>query len=261
MQDSGFLDVPNARLYYEVAGAGAAVVFVHGFTLDTRMWDDQWTVFGERYRIVRYDVRGFGRSQAEPVPYSDLDDLLALLNFLDIERAHLVGLSMGGIVVVHFALTHPRRLRGLVAADCGPSGLTGPVDALSDAEGLAAAGRIAEALEKWLANPVFVPARERRGVAARLQEIVSDYTWWRARHPGLRRGLQPPAAGLLDEISAPTLVIVGERDVPRVQAASNALATGIRGARLVVLHGVGHMSNMEDPEAFNSAVLSFLAEL
>ena len=112
MQDSGFLDVPNARLYYEVAGAGPAVVFVHGFTLDTRMWDDQWTVFGERYRVVRYDLRGFGRSEAEPVPYSDLDDLLALLNCLDIERAHLVGLSMGGMVLVHFALTHPRRVRG-----------------------------------------------------------------------------------------------------------------------------------------------------
>jgi pimeloyl-ACP methyl ester carboxylesterase len=126
---------------------------------------------------------------------------------------------------------------------------------------VATAGRMAEALENWLANPVFVPARERPGVAARLQEMVSDYTWWRARYPGLRRGLQPPAAGHLHEISAPTLVIVGERDLPVVQAASTALATGIRGARLVVLPGVGHMSNMEDPEAFNSAVLSFLAEL
>src|ERR671932_363182 len=178
MQDSGFLDVPNARLYYEVAGAGPAVVFVHGFTLDARMWDDQWTVFGERYRVVRYDLRGFGRSEAEPVPYSDLDDLLALLNFLDIERAHLVGLSMGGMVLVHFALTHPRRVRGHKPADCGPSGLTGPVDALSDAEELAVAGRMAEALDNWLASPVFVPARERQGVAARLQEIVSDYAWW-----------------------------------------------------------------------------------
>jgi len=131
MQDSGFLDVPNARLYYEVAGAGPAVVFVHGFTLDTRMWDDQWTVFRERYSVVRYDVRGFGRSEAEPVSYSDLDDLLAILDYLAIERAHLVGLSMGGIVVVHFAVTHPSRVHAVVAADCGPSGLTGPVDALS----------------------------------------------------------------------------------------------------------------------------------
>ncbi len=164
-------------------------------------------------------------------------------------------------MLVHFTLTHPRRVRGLVAADCGPSGLTGPVDALSHAEELAVAGRLAEAQENWLANAVFIPAREQPVVAARLQEIVSDYTWWRARHPGLRRGLQPPAAGRFDEISVPTLVIVGERDLPAVQAASNALATGIRSARLVVLPGAGHMSNMEDPEAFNSAVLSFLAEL
>jgi 3-oxoadipate enol-lactonase len=261
MQDSGLLNVPDARLYYEVAGAGPAMVFVHGFTFDTRMWDDQWSVFAEHYRVVRYDLRGFGRSAPEPVPYSDVDDLLALLNFLDIKRAHLVGLSMGGIVSVHFALGHPGRVRGLVAADCGPGGITGPSDLLSDAEELAAAGRTTEAQDKWLASSVFVPARERPQVVARLREMVSDYTWWRAQYPGLRRALHPPAAEHLDEISAPTLVIVGERDLPNVHAASNALASGIRGARLSVLPGIGHMSNMEDPEAFNSTVLSFVGDL
>lgn len=129
------------------------------------MWDDQWTVFGERLRVVRYDLRGFGRSEAEPVPYSDLDDLLALLNFLDIERAHLVGHSMFGMVLVHFTLAHPSRVHRLVTADCGPSGLTGPVDALSHAEELAVAGRLAEAQENWLANAVFTPAASDRSSA------------------------------------------------------------------------------------------------
>ena len=135
---------------------------------------------------------------------------------------------MGGMVVVHFALIHRGRVRGRVAADCGPSGLTGLLEVLSQAEQLATAGRMAEALENWLANPEFAAAREQPGVAARLQDMLSDYTSWRARHPGLRRGLQPAAAGRLAEISAPTLVIIGRRDLPRVQAASKALATGIR---------------------------------
>jgi pimeloyl-ACP methyl ester carboxylesterase len=126
MQDSGLLNVPDARLYYEVAGAGPAMVFVHGFTFDTRMWDDQWSVFAEHYRVVRYDLRGFGRSAPEPVPYSDVDDLLALLNFLDIERAHLVGLSMGGIVSVHFALGHPGEFAGWSPQTAGLAASPGP---------------------------------------------------------------------------------------------------------------------------------------
>jgi pimeloyl-ACP methyl ester carboxylesterase len=258
---SAFVQVPNGRLYYEVAGDGPPVLFVHGFTLDTRMWDDQWPVFAERYRVVRLDLRGYGRSQAEPAGYSNMDDLVAVLDHLEIPRAHVIGLSMGATVVVDFALAHPERIHALVPVDGGPSG-AGPMPAeIQEIIAQAGAGHVSEALETWLATALFAPAMEQPAVAARMREIVSDYTWWSARHPGLHRPLQPPAAGRLNDISAPTLVVVGERERPTVMADCQTLAANIRGARLVVLPGVGHMSNMEDPQAFNTAVLEILSAL
>jgi pimeloyl-ACP methyl ester carboxylesterase len=258
---SAFIDVPHGRLYYEVAGDGPPVVFVHGFTLDTRMWDDQWPVFAERYRVVRLDLRGFGRSEAEPLPYSNMDDLVGLMDHLAISRAHIVGLSMGATVVVDFALAHPERVHALVAVDGGPSSTGGPPADVQNVIAQAGAGHMAEALEAWLASSLFAPAMERPEVAARMREMVTDYTWWSARNPGLAQPLEPPAVGRLAEISAPTLVVVGDRERPSILASCESLAANIPGARLVVLPGVGHMSNMEDPMAFNSAVLEFLSAL
>jgi 3-oxoadipate enol-lactonase len=259
MTSTGFLEVPNGRLYYEVAGDGPPVLFVHGFSLDTRMWDDQWATFAPRYRVVRVDLRGFGRSEQEPVPYSDLEDLVALLDHLRIERAHIIGLSMGAVVVVDFAIAHPERVASLVAVDGGPGGMGAPPPEMQTITALAADGRMSEALEAWLATALFAPANEQPHVAARLREIVSDYGWWRARHLGLLVGIEPAAAARLDEITAPTLVVVGERERPGVRAGCDALGAGIRGAQMVILPDVGHMSNMEDPAGFNDAVSEFLA--
>lgn len=258
---AAFLTVPGGRLYYEVAGSGTPVLFVHGMSLDTRMWDDQWSVFAERHRVVRLDLRGFGRSTSEAVPFSDMDDIEALLDHLAIDRAHVIGLSMGAAVVVDFTLAHPERILALVPVDGGPNGVGGPPPDVLEIFATAADGRIAEAMERWLATALFAPAMERPTVAARMREIVSDFKWWRTQHPGMAQPLDPPAAGRLDEISAPTLVVVGARDRPGVIASCAALAAGISGAKSVVLPGAGHMSNMEDPAAFNAAVLDFLASL
>src|SRR4051794_29903296 len=114
----GFADVNETQLYYEVAGAGDPLVFVHGHTLDTRMWDDQFALFAERYRVLRYDLRGYGRSASPPDrPYSHSDDLMALLTRFDMAPATLVGLSLGGLVVVDFAVTYPDAIRALVPVD------------------------------------------------------------------------------------------------------------------------------------------------
>jgi pimeloyl-ACP methyl ester carboxylesterase len=122
-------------------------------------------------------------------------------------------------------------------------------------------GRTEEAREAWLASALFAPAMEQPSVAARLREMIRDFGWWRVRHPGLEQPLQPPARGRLDAIDAPTLVVVGERERPGVRAGCDELAARIPGAQLVELARVGHMSNMEDPAAFNAAVLEFLAKL
>jgi pimeloyl-ACP methyl ester carboxylesterase len=120
---SGVASVNGIRLAYEVAGAGPPVVFLHGFSLDRRMWAAQVDAFATRCRIVRYDLRGFGQSgPATGEPYANVDDLATLLDHLAIERAHIVGQSMGGGVAVDFALTHPARTRTLVAVDAAVNG-------------------------------------------------------------------------------------------------------------------------------------------
>ena len=101
---SGFAEVNGTRLYYETAGRGLEVVLIHGGLVDSRLWDAQVGPLSKRFRVVRYDLRGFGRSAAADGPFSHLEDLRALLDFLKIERASLVGLSLGGIIAADFAL-------------------------------------------------------------------------------------------------------------------------------------------------------------
>src|SRR5690606_30071136 len=119
---TGFLDVNGARLYYEDMGSGEAVVFVHAGIADNRMWDDQFALFAESHRVIRYDQRGFGQSPAPKGPFSYHADLHGVMQALGVERAALIGCSMGGMAVVDFALEHPEMTRALVAVCGGISG-------------------------------------------------------------------------------------------------------------------------------------------
>jgi pimeloyl-ACP methyl ester carboxylesterase len=190
-----------------------------------------------------------------------MEDLAALLDHLSIDRVNIVGLSMGAAMVVDFAIAHPERIHALVPVDGGPSGTSGPPPDVLAIFQTAAEGRLDEAREAWLAAPLFAPAMEQPEVASRIREMVADFGWWRNRNPGLAQALQPPAIAQLAQIAAPTLVVVGDRERPAVRAGCDALVSGIRGAKLVVLPGAGHMSNMEAPSAFNAAVLEFLSTL
>src|SRR5262249_28597395 len=120
---SGFGMIAEPSLYYEeIAGDGIPVVLIHGGQLDRRMWDDQFQVFAKEVRVIRYDVRGFGKSPAATKPYSDIDDLHQLLKFLNIKKAHLVGLSLGGRIAIDFTLEHPEMAASLTAVGPGLSG-------------------------------------------------------------------------------------------------------------------------------------------
>jgi pimeloyl-ACP methyl ester carboxylesterase len=119
---SGRANVPEPVLFYEVAGQGTPVVLIHGGQMDRRMWDPQFELFAKSFRVVRYDVRGYGRSATASLPYSDVDDLAALLDDLKIPKAHLVGLSLGGRIAIDFAVVHPERVASLVAVAPGLSG-------------------------------------------------------------------------------------------------------------------------------------------
>ena len=261
----GFADVNGTRLYYEVAGTGDPLVLIHGFTLDTRMWDDQFAPFAEGHRVVRYDTRGFGKSApVGDAPYSHADDLAALLGFLDIASAAIVGLSAGGEIAIDFALAYPAMTRALAPVDAVVGGYrwsdawsaqSGPVWQTARRQGIDAAKA------QWLDLPLFVTARAQPAVAARLAAMVADYSGWHWVNRDPHRKNERPAIERLKEITAPTFVMLGERDVPDFRVMASLIATQISGARTITLPGVGHMANMEAPERFNAAVLDFLADI
>jgi pimeloyl-ACP methyl ester carboxylesterase len=246
-----FADVNGTRLYYEVSGSGPPLVLIHGITLDTRMWDDQFEVFSENHQVIRYDVRGHGRSaQPGSEPYSNVDDLKALLDHLGIDKANVLGLSMGGGIALRFVLEHPEMVSTLLLADAALEGgvRSARAEAIFQEQLQAAAKNGVEAARTlWLEHPFFDAARERPDVAAR---------HWIGG--GRQQRPSYSVAERLGEITAPTLVIVGERDFEDFVTNAHRIASSIPDARLVIIPSVGHMSNLEHPATFNQAVLEFL---
>jgi pimeloyl-ACP methyl ester carboxylesterase len=265
LADRSFAVVNGTRLAYEVAGAGPPVVLLHGLTVDMRMWDDQFAPFAARHRVIRYDLRGFGQSDPprEGEPYTHAADLRALLELLEIERAALVGLSMGGMFATEFALTFPEATSALVLADAALGGYAfGPRfgGTLSALYRVARADGVAAARELWLGDELFAFSQTLPDVAARLRAMVTDYSFWNMLHRDPHSAFEPSASERLREISTPTLVIVGEHDIPDFRAIADVYTAGIRGARQAVVPAAGHMTNLDNPAAFNDLVLAFLAE-
>ena len=257
--------VNGTQLYYEDAGHGAPVVLIHGLGLDRRMWDDQFEALADRYRVIRYDLRGFGKS-AHPneSAFRNVDDLRALLDYLEAPKAHMVGLSMGGNVALHHALLHPDATLSLVLVDSALDGHPWSAEWDQSLDAISEHAQVAGAKagnERWLAHDLFAPARERASVRAKLAQIVGDYSGWIWLNESSAQGIKPRSIERLPEISAPTLVIVGKRDIIDFQTIADTLARGIPRARKIVIEGAGHMSNMENAEEFNSILFSFLDDV
>jgi 3-oxoadipate enol-lactonase len=259
----GVLALPGARLAYQVTGDGPAVVLVHGFGLDMRMWEPQLDDLSARFRVVRYDCRGFGASGPfDPaIGYTHAGDLLALLDHLGIERAALAGLSFGGRVVMQAALAAPQRAASLILLDAVLDGV--PWDpasaaALDEAAAQAQTRGLLAGREAWLAHPLFAPARERPDLASSLAVMVGGYPGqhWTAHDPHEESGPRPIDA--LEELVMPVLVAVGERDVPGFREMAAVLARRIPGAQYHVIVGAGHMINMERPAVVNELMAEFL---
>ena len=119
---TGFVESNGTQLYYEMMGEGHPLVLIHGGYMDRRMWDDQFAVFAQHYRVIRYDVRGFGQTALPPVPYTDREDLSHLLSFLGLEKTYLIGLSLGGEIAIDFTLDYPGMVDALILVGSSISG-------------------------------------------------------------------------------------------------------------------------------------------
>jgi 3-oxoadipate enol-lactonase len=261
---SGTAAVNGASLYYEVKGEGRPVVLIHGGNLDSRMWDPQFDKYARAFKVLRYDVRGFGRSSDPGQPFSSVEDLRGVMRALGVGRASLVGLSLGGRIALDFALTYPAMVEALVLAGPGLSGFQWPQESAARAATIIDAARRLgpdAAMELWLKDPYMAPAMENPDLAKRVRQLAMDNAKLWSRPPTPETIPSPPAAERLTSVLAPTLIILGSRDVPEIQKIADLLAGGVPGARKLVIAGAGHMVSMEKPAAFDAAVLNFLSNL
>lgn len=261
-------EVNGATLAYELAGEGSAVVLIHPGFWDRRTWDDQFVLFAMEHLVLRYDVRGYGASsRPEPgVPYSHLDDLAVLMDAVDIGRAAIVGCSLGGRIALDFALAYPDRVTGLVLASPGLSGFEateeeeawwdermGPIREAVDA------GQLEWAEDMRLA--LWIPLGTEDDAGRRIRQIAFDNLHELTMDESGEQELDPPAAGRLDEVQVPTLVLPADNDPPYMQRVCKQIAAGIPGAELVEIPNTDHVINMRSPRDFNRVVLPFLADL
>jgi pimeloyl-ACP methyl ester carboxylesterase len=268
---SGFAPSGNAKIYYESAGGGPDLIFVHAGVADSRMWDLQFDAFVERYRVVRYDHRGFGKSKLPEGQYALRDDLLKVLRHLKIAKAVLVGCSMGGATAIDFALEHPQMVTALVLVGSGVSGLNDPTQLSRDAIkhwteliGLVKKGDLERALEMDAKYWIDGPSRDAANIdpvyrnrARQLhRENFSVEHFARQEQP-----LNPSAIGRLGEIATPTLVIIGENDSEDLIKLADRFAAEIPGVELVTMPNAAHLPSLEHPDQFNRIVSDFLTSL
>jgi 3-oxoadipate enol-lactonase len=273
----GFVDVPGARLYVETFGSPAApaLVLMHAGVADRTMWDAQTVRFARDHFVIRYDLRGFGRSESSDCVFSDRADVIALLDHFQKQNATLIGCSRAGGIALDTAIEYPERIDGLVWVCGGVSGLpytSMPEDPRQIAFlNLADALEAAEQSEDWVrladfdvricADGLGQPeGRCRADVRDKIRAMcLSNYTAAHAK--GNPIPLEPPAVHRLHEVKARTLVVFGDLDDCYTEQASKHLVAGVTGARLAVMHGAAHLPSMEQPEAFNQVLAHFLNEI
>lgn len=266
---TGYVTVPGARLWFDDRGGGPAVLFTHAGIADHRMWDAQLASFGAGHRVVRWDMRTFGRSANEATPYSTRADLLAVLDHLGIERATLIGCSIGGGVTLGFGVEHPDRVAALVLIAPGVAGLETPEwpeEAALDAEEerLEVAGDWAGLadfdVQTWVDGVGQPAGRAPADVRRQVRTMLLDH--YEAHHPHADHiPLRPPAGERLEEVAAPTLLLIGDLDTPPCRITVDALATSIRRSTVHHFPTAAHLPNMECPAEFDRTVLDFLAPL
>jgi pimeloyl-ACP methyl ester carboxylesterase len=256
--------IDGVELEYAVSGAGPALLLLHAFPLGLFMWDPQEAALAATHRVIRFDVRGFGRSDPGTGPLTMeriADDGAALLDRLGIEKAIVGGCSMGGYAAFAFVRRHPQRLQGLILQDtragadseeAKQSRATLAVKVLAEGSSAAEAAflpKLTGATTQRDNAPLVARLRER--ILASSPRAIAD-----ALHGLAARADSRPT---LAAVRVPTLVLVGAEDVLTPPAESEAIAAAIPGARLVVVPRAGHLANLEQPAAVTAALAAFLA--
>ena len=253
-----FLDIAGQKVYYESCGEGPAVVLLHDGLMHSVTWDGVWKQLCAKFHVVRYDRRGYGRSDVPTERFSPSDDLLAVLNRLSLSKPILVGSSSGGALAVDFALDHPDRVQALF--------LIGPVvhGMLDSAHFLRRGNENNAPLEKGdLKGTAELWSKDRYQIApghdAARKQLYDAFVEYpkNLRYPG---GLEIrlSAVGRLNSIHVPTMIFSGEFDIPDVQAYCGAIAYGIPESRRGIIPGAGHLAQVDSPDEVLKRLIPFV---
>ena len=264
----GSMELKDGQIYYETVGDGFPLVLSHAAFLDSRMFDAVWEPLARHFQVVRYDMRGFGRSSSVQGPVSRRADLDQLLRYLGISQAHLVGCSNGGEIALDLAIEDPGKVTSLTLVGATPSGfeLQGePPRYMLEMLDAAQNGDVDRASELQIRILLDGGYREPEQMDLALRKLALEMT----RIPIAQNTffvadsqpvdpLDPPAVARLEKVSCPTLIVVGALDHPELLRAADEMAARIPDARKVILEESGHVPSYEQPEEFTRQLLAFL---
>ena len=265
------IPVDGVGIYYERFGSGYPVVLVPGAVADSRIWDDQVAAFAERYMVVRFDLRGSGRSESGTEPFTYVGDMASMLRTLQVDPAYLVGIAEGASLAVEYAVEYPHQvealvlvnnsIRGYMPATISPEGLERLDEVLSHVTGTTPEERLQQFVETSMSLPEF--SHQRPEVRERMRTIATEFVQrmtanmeWMGRTQ--HAWLEPPAFQRLSEIHVPTLIVVRGPLDSDAQQSVEAVSHAIAGAKVVLMLAESTMVNVEQPGAFNRIALDFL---
>ena len=273
MTSSGHIPVNGGQIYVEATGdpSTPALLFIHAGVADCSMWGAQVEYFAPRYRVVRYDTRGYGQTTMDDVEFANHADAAAVLDHLGIAKAVLIGCSRGGGIAIDFTLEYPQRTLALVTVASGPAGfpykpedndLTRFINTTFEAMETAWTARDWETLAAldvrlWGDGPSQPEGRMAAPLREKMQRMCLDrYRSWTT--DGKPIELQPPAFERLGEIKVPMLIVDSDLDLPAMPAMAEAMQRAVPHAQRVTIHDAAHLPSMERPDAFNAALDDFL---
>ena len=264
---SGFVNIDEAQIYYETAGTGTPFVMIHAGVADRRQWNNEFPFFANNYQVIRYDMRGYGKSEPAEGEFSHMSDLVSLLNALKItEPLIMMGCSMGGGLAMDFALGHPSRVRALIMVGSVPSGLEldvprpakfAEVEKAFEAGDLDLTSEIETQI--WFDGMDRTPEQVNQEMRRLLYEMNRLALAHEVKQLGKRlTNTETPAFDRLGELKIPVLIVIGTSDNPYILAAADYMVEHLPSARKVKIEDAAHLPNMDHPDEFQTIVKAFL---
>jgi len=259
--DSGYINVDGGKLFYEIAGKGDNIVLLHDGMVNCYIWDEQFPVLAKNYRVIRYDRRGYGKSSDPQTKYSHIDDLNQIFIQLKVEKAVIFGMSSGGRLAIDFTLTYPERVKALVLVGAVVSGY-GYSTHMNTRGGHF--NPTASNSDPVSTSKYFVmddPYEIYSGNKDAKEKVMKLLPYFGRDNRVPTKPAEKIAVRSLSEIKVPTLILVGEYDIPDVHAHAGVINAGIERSKREIIPGSGHLIPVEQPVLFMDAVSSFLTSI